>query len=64
MAKFNLNLSDSLYADVSEMAERLDLMIQRGDQVSELVMPALERLRDPPVPERVRPSRSGGEDSE
>ena len=71
MAKFNLNLADSTYADVGEMAVRLDismadvvrqalsvlgwitreisannrLLVQRGDRLTELVMPELERLR-------------------
>jgi hypothetical protein len=83
MAKFNLNLSESTYADVGEMADRLDismadvvrealslllwiiheiragnrLMIQRGDQITELVVPELERLRDPPQPKRARPAK-------
>ena len=85
MAKFNLNLSDSAYADVSEMAECLDismadvvreglsllgwitreiragnrLLIQRGDTVTELVVPELDKLREPPQPRRAR-SRKGG----
>jgi hypothetical protein len=35
MAKFNLNLSDSTYAEVSEMAERLD--ISMADVVREAI---------------------------
>jgi hypothetical protein len=83
MAKFNLNLSDSAYTDVSDVASRLDismadvvrealslllwiireisagnrLLIQRGDQVTEVVVPELERLRDPPRPKRPRPAK-------
>lgn len=84
MAKFNLNLSDSAYADVTEMANRLDvsmadvvrqalsllrwianeysaghrLLIQRGDSVTELVVPDLERFRETPPTRPVQHDRS------